>query len=248
MLCSDLRERAGMEGTRPITSLSATQDAVKSAHIMSALLALSPVQLVEFVGDVEAKRQGANRTTRSRGKNGQLVFKDSGRRTTWLTPDEVRKRFDLIVDEDIPIAYAVRLAERQRLERGLQVVIMRSDSILNDTASFFLSAMISMADPTGRALGKLPLPRFMTKFFERVERKVGRRFELVATEFSKAARDSTAMELLARALSPPGLSDDPMAGLVPPVLRPILHGTLIGTLLGVALTSPKTVSDTSGAE
>lgn len=154
LLCSDVKQDAGMELRRGLSSLSASEQAVRNAGQDKALLETSPVQIFRFLSDAESKGEGSRPPRRFREK-GRLKFERRERTTTPLTPTEVRRRFGVVVDEDIPIGHARILAERQRAEFGRQAFLLRSNSITTDIENAVFAFALGRIDPLGRLIDKL---------------------------------------------------------------------------------------------
>ena len=154
LLCSDVKQNAGMELRRGLSSLSASEQAVRNAGQDKALLETSPVQIFRFFSDAVSKGEGSQPPRRFREK-GRLKFERRERTITLLTPTEVRRRFGIVVDGDIPIGHAKTLAERQRAEFGRQAFLLGSNSITTDIENAVFAFALDRIDPLGRLIDKL---------------------------------------------------------------------------------------------
>lgn len=143
-----------MELSRGLSSLSASEQAVRSAGQDKALLETSPVQIFRFISDGVSKGEGSRPPRRFR-KNGRLELEQRERTITLLTPTEVRRRFGVIVDQDIPIGQAQILAGHQRAEFGRQAFLFRSNSITTDIENAAFAFALGKIDPLGRLIDKL---------------------------------------------------------------------------------------------
>lgn len=143
-----------MDLSRGLSSLSASEVAVRSAGRYKSLLETSPVQIFRFFSDAVSKGEGARPPRRFR-ENGRLKFEQKERTITLLTPTEVRRRFGVVVDQDIPMGHAQILAERQRAEFGRRAFLLRSNSITTDVENAVFALLLERVDRLGRLIDKL---------------------------------------------------------------------------------------------
>lgn len=144
-----------MELKRGLSSLSASEQAVRNAGQDEALLETSPVQAFRFFLDLRLKEHGLFSVQPGKSTRGQLVRKGPDTAPTLLTPTEARRRLGIVVDDDVPVLYATVLAERQRAEFGRQAFLLRSNSITTDIENAVFAFALGRIDPLGRLIDKL---------------------------------------------------------------------------------------------
>ncbi len=155
MLCSEVDVAAGMDGTRPLTSLSAWELDVLVAGIDTAVLNTDTAGFLRFFVDMRAKQDGLYTIEPGGNTRGRRKSRDPDKIATFLTPPEVRRRFGVVVDRPIPMSYARLLARRDRKARTLEALLRRSDNIAIDTLVTVFTLALDEIDPVSILIDKL---------------------------------------------------------------------------------------------
>lgn len=157
LLCSGKDLETGIDGERSLFDLPAGFGLVYKAAGDRAIFHGPFASIVRFFHHREINPSQA--PIRSRGPRGKLQHRNPIPSGTPLTPTEVRRRFNIVVDEPVRLAYAEELVELRQQEAFWRAVLSRADGGLEYYAALGLAELrVSIEDPINLLSNLASLP------------------------------------------------------------------------------------------
>ena len=157
LLCSRKDLEAGIDGERNLFDLPAGFGMAREAAGDRAVFHGPFASIVRFFHHKEINPSLA--PIRSRGPGGKLQHRNPIPSGTPLTPAEVRRRFNIVVDQPVRFAYAEELVELRQQEAFWRAVLSRADGGLEYYAALGLAELrVSIEDPVNLLSNLVSLP------------------------------------------------------------------------------------------